>query len=179
MQKRIFIINGEPHSGKDMFVSCFKCITHEPTIQVSMIDKIKQVAKTLGWNEIKDLKSRKFLSDLKDITDEYNNYSMNYIEEKIVKFLNQKNPNKYMFIHARSPYDIEYLKNKYNNIQSILIVRDKDTVDEVIYDNHADKDIYDYTYDYELINPGDSIKKYNEIIMNFYESIKEDEKEDK
>lgn len=174
--KQIFVINGLPRSGKDTFVDEFNCV-YNKCVQIayvhnySLVSIIKKIAKQCGWDGQKDDKSRKFLSDLKDLTDEYNNLCLNSTIKEIEEFLKNEeemNANSFLFIHARDPKDIEFICNKYN-AKSILVRR---TGNEIInsgseYSNHADCNVYDYSYDYEVCNPGDTIENYDNNIKLF------------
>ncbi len=174
--KQIFVINGLPRSGKDTFVNEFNCIYNQcislaHVHNYSLVHNVKEIAKKIGWNGEKDDKSRKFLSDLKDLTDKYNNFSLNATIKEIEAFLyneEEMTSNSFLFIHARDPQDIEFICNKYN-AKSILIRR---LGNEIIdrhseYSNHADCNVYDYTYDYEITNPGTKIDDYDANIKLF------------
>ena len=64
--KEIVVINGSGGVGKDTFVQF--CNEYTPIMNISSVDKVKEAAKVLaGWNGEKDEKSRKFLSDLKEL----------------------------------------------------------------------------------------------------------------
>ena len=71
---KIICINGQGGVGKDSFV--FFCGSPFSGIyNYSMIDGVKNIATLIGWDGGKGLKDRKFLSDLKDLVDDYNDYS--------------------------------------------------------------------------------------------------------
>ncbi len=72
MANKLIIINGVARSGKDTFIDIFKSLNPN-TINISSIDKVKELAREMGWDGTKDDKSRKFLSDLKDLWTDYNN----------------------------------------------------------------------------------------------------------
>ena len=62
----IIVINGYPMSGKDEFTTYCKEILKRKTIQsynISTVDKVKEIAKLMGWDGEKTPKARKFLSD--------------------------------------------------------------------------------------------------------------------
>jgi adenylate kinase family enzyme len=65
MTKLAFVINGSGGAGKDTL--CELAAKHFKTVNVSSIDPIKKIARENGWNGEKDLKSRKFLADLKQV----------------------------------------------------------------------------------------------------------------
>ena len=110
LKKRIVIINGMGGSGKDTFVEF--CAKHTKIMNISSVDKVKEAAKILvGWNGIKDEKSRKLLVDLKRISIEYNDYPTKYILEENKKFLT--NDADILFIHIR---EISEIQKRYQNI---------------------------------------------------------------
>ena len=61
----IFIINGSGGCGKDTFVELFsKHYGPDKVWNYSSVDKVKRIAKEIGWTGAKTEKDRKFLSDL-------------------------------------------------------------------------------------------------------------------
>ena len=50
---------------------------------LSTVDFVKEIAKKCGWDGTKDLKNRKFLSDLKDLLTNWNNVPFNKIEQQV------------------------------------------------------------------------------------------------
>ena len=66
--KQIVIINGTGGCGKDTFVSFVS--KYKRVYNFSSIDKVKEIAKLIGWDGGKTDKDRKFLSDLKKLTTE-------------------------------------------------------------------------------------------------------------
>lgn len=77
MEKQIVIINGTGGSGKDTFVQF--CSKYNKVMNFSSIDKVKEIARLIGWDGKKTEKDRKFLSDLKKLTTEYNDMAFNSI----------------------------------------------------------------------------------------------------
>ena len=71
--KKIIIINGSGRCGKDTFVEYVKKVSNDRVYLISTVDKVKEIAKTMGWDGNKDEKSRKFLSDIKLAWTNYNN----------------------------------------------------------------------------------------------------------
>ena len=64
-------------SGKDLF--CDLCLNYMASRgimggKISTIDAIKKLAIQIGWSGLKEPKDRKFLSDLKDLCTEYNDF---------------------------------------------------------------------------------------------------------
>jgi hypothetical protein len=82
--KNIFLINGSGSCGKDSF--CNFCADVAPTMNISSVDKVKEAAEILGWSGGKSERDRKFLSDIKSLSDDYNDGRYLYIKEKIERF---------------------------------------------------------------------------------------------
>ena len=96
--KEIVVINGSGGVGKDTFVQF--CGEYTSIMNISSVDKVKEAAKVLaGWNGEKDEKSRKFLSDLKELGIEYNDAPFKYISNMAEEFKNSDK--QIMFVHIR------------------------------------------------------------------------------
>ena len=72
MKKAVIVINGAGGVGKDTLCNMAK--SEFRIDNISSITPIKRIAKMCGWNGKKDDKSRRFLSDLKLLCVEYNDY---------------------------------------------------------------------------------------------------------
>lgn len=165
MIKQVFIINGSGGVGKDTFVSfVFSLI---PTMNFSSVDKVKEIAKIIGWTGGKTEKDRKFLSDLKLLCTDYNNMPFNSMKDKVEEF--QNSYKSLLFLHIREPEEIEKTKNAFN-AKTILVKRDSV---EQITSNMADANVYNYDYDI-AINNNDGLEELrykascfvNDIINN-------------
>lgn len=160
--KNVIIINGVGGSGKDTFVKYCKDYLRNlyiKTFNLSTVDKVREAAKILGWDGKKDEKSRKFLSDLKDISTEYNSGPFNYINEQIRKNLNENNV---FFVHSREPEEIYKFKNYYNEkCLTLLIDRGIE-----INSNHSDKNVKKFKYDIIIENSG-SLAELKEKAIDF------------
>ena len=148
MPRKVIAVNGSGGSGKDTFLdyvltklwaSGFTASKH------SSVDNVKEAAYYLGWDGVKDDKGRQFLSDLKDLsTREYNGpatYMVNVIKE-----LNDD----FMFFHIREPKEIARFLEGIGDSISILVNREGIE----LFGNHADKDVKDHPYDFEIDNNG-------------------------
>ena len=137
--RKVFIINGKAGSGKDTFVNFQKEYARDnygiEIINISTVDKIKEAAKLLGWNEVKDNRSRKFLSDLKDLSVEYYDFPAQYCY-KVVKSMPY---NGWLYIHCREPQEIEKMRQHIIHYvpYCYTILLDRPGVEEVS-SNHAD-----------------------------------------
>lgn len=158
--KLAIIINGKGGSGKDTCIEGLQALYggEAHVNNVSTIDPIKQAAKLIGWDGSKDDKSRKFLSDLKKISTEYNNYPNQYIKEQIEHF--KYNMATFLFIHCREPENIkkieQYIMKQKIPYTTVLVKRDISDSHE--YGNKSDDNVDSYTYN-EVFN-----NSYNNII---------------
>lgn len=139
MIKQVFIINGSGGVGKDTFVSLVS--NNIATMNFSSVDKVKEIARIIGWDGGKTEKDRKFLSDLKLLCTDYNNMPFNSMHEKVLEFLNSDSI--FLFLHIREPEEIEKAKMAFN-AKTILIKRD---AIKQITSNMADGNVYNYNYD--------------------------------
>lgn len=168
---KIICINGYPQSGKDTFVNF--CYSFGSIIQsYSTVDFVKKIAKECGWNGVKDLKSRKFLSDLKDILTEWDDIPVRDIKRKILEFIGPVenlgyNTDKIIFfIHTREPKELQRFKDEFG-AKTLLIQRP--SVENNEQSNHADKEVLNFNYDYVIDNDGtleDLQKKADSFIIN-------------
>ncbi|MCI9177489.1 MAG: hypothetical protein HFJ28_02685 [Clostridia bacterium] len=164
--KQIIIINGSGGVGKDTFVEY--CTKYIRVLNISSVDKVKQAATILtGWNGEKDEKSRKLLSDLKEIGINYNDAPLQYICSMVEEF--QQSENELMFIHIREGKEIEKCKN---TIQAkTLLVTNKNVL--TIVSNHSDKEVEEYTYDYHIANDG-TLEELENVAKEFIEKLRKD-----
>ena len=99
-----------------------------------------------GWNGGKSEKDRKFLSDLKRLTTNYNDFSFDSIKNAVYQF---ENSNKeILFIHIRESEEIERAANAFS-AKTLLIKR---VGLENIITNYSDANVDNYPYDYIIEN---------------------------
>lgn len=145
--KDIIVINGSGGVGKDTFVDF--CKKYAKVMNISSVDKVKEAARILtGWNGEKDEKSRKLLSDLKEMGIEYNDAPFRYITNMVEEFKNSDL--ELMFIHIREPKEIEKCKKAFG--AKALLITNKNV--SAIMTNHSDKDVLEFEYDYHIQNDG-------------------------
>lgn len=151
MINKIFVINGSGGVGKDTFVGLFREVSQDflQTINYSSVDKIKEIAKEIGWDGTKNEKSRKFLSDLKILCSEYNDLPFKCMSEIIKK--NKSKHDVVIFLHIREPTEIKRACKEFE-AKSILIKRD--SVEHII-SNEGDRNVFDYKYDIVINNDKD------------------------
>lgn len=153
---KIIVINGQGGCGKDSFVG-YCGYEDEGIYSVSMVDGIKRVAEQLGWRGGKEPDDRKFLSDLKDLAALYSDFPFRQTLKKIKDIVNNykwysDNSNELIcFVHARELEDIDRFVYDYG--ARALIIRRPAVEGE--YGNHADDNVFDVEYDYEIWNDGD------------------------
>lgn len=162
MNKLTIVINGKGGSGKDTVCDIVK--KYYPTLVVSSITPIKELAAQCGWDGTKDKKSRKFLADLKRLLVEYNNYPTRYLLEKHREFLNDGEL-EIMFAHIRETDQIEAFLNGIDGQKTTLLIR-RPSLTEA-YNNSADDMVenYDYDYIYENSKP---LEELEADFMDFF-----------
>lgn len=144
--KKVVVINGFPRSGKDTFVRLAS--KYALVMNYSSVDFVKEVARFAGWNGEKNLHTRKFLSDLKDLLTFLDDIPFKKIEERMRAFYNM-GEQEILFIHIREPKEIEKLVKCYPDVITLLIKR-PDSEHE--FSNHADAMVEEYPYDFVVVN---------------------------
>ena len=163
IKKKIIIINGYGGVGKDTFIDF--CRIYANIINISSVDKVKESAKILGWTGGKTEDDRKFLSDLKLLSSDYNNYLYEYITSNIKSF-REDNSVSTMFIHVREPEEIDRLKKEFGGITLLIQNVNK----EGISSNMADANVDNYEYDYVIHNDFD-LNELKKKAISFITSI--------
>ena len=147
--KLVIVINGKGGVGKDAF--CDAAAGFWPTRNVSAITPVKEIAAQCGWDGGKDLKSRKFLADLKQLLSDYNGLPNAYLEGEYRAFLDSGEM--LMFAHIREAEQINDFLRRLDGPKVTLLVRSK-RVDDARYGNAADDLAEAYPYDYVFHNDG-------------------------
>ena len=166
---KIVIINGSGGTGKDTF--CKLCAKHMKIKNISSVQEIKEIAKVLGWGGSKTEKDRKFLSDLKLLSTEYNNRPLEMMMNEVRKY---KHFDIILFFHIREPQEISKMVESLNGECTTLLIKNDRVKD--IDTNMADANVYKYPYDAIIYNNG-SIELLNEIAEGFVKCLI-DKKED-
>lgn len=148
--KKIFILNGVGTSGKGEFVA--RVSKYIPTLKYSIVDLTKEAAKVLGWNGGKTEKDRRFLSDIMDLSTDYNDAPFKDVLSLVTDFKNNKDYAEYkvLIIDMRDPKDIARAVEMFG--AETILVRNPNVAK--IESNHADRDIENYEYDYIIENDG-------------------------
>lgn len=149
MRKQIFIINGSGGVGKDALIELIASCYDFHIMNFSSVDKVKQIAKIIGWDGGKTERDRKFLSDLKILCSEYNDMPFNSMSDVVKDFRNNKSI--MLFLHIREPEEIERARQEFG-AKTILVKRDSV---KHITSNMADDGVFNYEYDVVIDNNGD------------------------
>lgn len=169
---KYFIINGRPRSGKDTFVNfCLEELGAFGKL-ISTVDFVKKIATECGWDGTKDLKNRKFLSDLKDLLTNWGDvpYKKTLQEIDMFKFdldywdVSDKG---IVFIMCREPKEIDRFERELN-AKSVLIRRA--SVEFEQQSNHADSEVLNHKYDYIIENNG-TIDELKEKAKGFLKNL--------
>lgn len=163
MNKQVFIINGSGGVGKDTFVELVSKVSNLTVMNFSSVEKVKEIARIIGWTGGKSEKDRKFLSDLKLLCTDYNNMPFNSMSEKVREFT--ENNAEMLFLHIREPEEIERAKIAFG-AKTVLIKRD---AIKHITSNMADGNVFNYQYDIIINNNRDK-----ENLKNIAEKFNDD-----
>lgn len=164
--KTTIVINGAGGVGKDTL--CEFASEQYRTVNVSSIDPIKEAAKVLGWDEKKDLKSRKFLSDLKKLVSEYNDWPTKYLVEKHNDFC--QSDNEILFVHIREGNEISHFVESVSGKVVTLLVRRENMAG--VYGNKSDDDVEKFDYDY-IYHNNLPLEEVKEDFLKFLKEIME------
>lgn len=143
MEKTVIVINGGGGVGKDTL--CEFAMKRFPCSNTSAIIPIKEMAAMAGWRGEKTDAARKFLSDLKQLTVEYNDYPTRWLTERYREFL--KSEAVILFVHIREGSEIDKLvsavKAEGGRAVTLLIRRGEARH----YGNASDDNVESYDYD--------------------------------
>ncbi len=167
MKKRVIVINGGGGVGKDTL--CDMAAKHFKVRNVSSITPIKELAAQCGWGGEKNEKSRKFLSDLKRLTTEFNDFPTKWIYNEFLEFMTTDE--EIMFVHIREGDEIaKFVHSTGGKANTLLIRGGKRFADNQKYGNASDDLVEDYDYDYYFTNDN-PLEQTEEIFCNFLKSI--------
>jgi len=160
----VIIINGVARSGKDTVISmCQEYLKKYNVYSLSSIDPIKKIVNEfLKKDNIQKTDAyRKLLSDIKNSLTEYNNFSYHWIVDQVTT-LNKKN-SKYniFFIQCREPSEIQKFKNTFSNCKTLLVTKPN----LHIPNNDSDKNVFNFDYDYTIINNGTLEELRQKVIL--------------
>lgn len=165
MNKQVFIINGSGGVGKDTFVELVSKVFNLSVMNFSSVDKVKEIARIIGWNGGKAERDRKFLSDLKLLCTDYNNMPFNSMSEKVKEFTESNTV--MLFLHIREPEEIEKARIAFG-AKTVLIKRN--TIKHIT-SNMADGNVFNYQYDIIVDNDG-NLEDFKKKAVQFVEDFK-------
>lgn len=148
MKKVAIVINGAGGVGKDTL--CELAAKHFKIKNISSITPIKEIASICGWDGTKDNKARKFLSDLKKLCVEYNDYPTLWAKAQYDEFL--ASDEEIMFVHIREPEEIKKFVDATFGEAKTLLVRGGKRMSTEKYGNASDDGVENYSYDYYYVN---------------------------
>ncbi len=148
MSKLVIVINGRGGVGKDTL--CEIAGKHFRVMNVSSITPIKEIATLCGWDGGKDDRARKFLSDLKRLTVDYNDYPTTWLMQRYSEFLASND--EIMFIHIREGEEIEKFVRATGGVAKTLLIRGGDRLVRGQYGNVSDDEVENYDYDFYFTN---------------------------
>ncbi len=148
MNKLVIVINGAGGVGKDTL--CSFAEKRFKAMNISSITPIKELAAIAGWDGSKDDRSRKFLSDLKTLCVEYNDFPTAWATERYLEFLSSDR--EILFVHIREPEEIAKFVAATGNTAKTLIVRGGARMTKESYGNISDDGVENYEYDYCFVN---------------------------
>lgn len=148
MEKITIIINGVGGCGKDTLVEMLA--NYKKVKNISSITPVKQIAGYCGWSGEKTDKARKFLSDLKKVLTEYNEFPMQYLLSEQEDFL--LSDEEFLFVHIREPHEIEKFKNASQTTTYALLITPREELKSKVYGNKSDDEVNNYDYDFTFAN---------------------------
>ncbi len=160
MKKMVIVINGKARSGKDTI--CGIASKYYKTVNVSSIKPITDIARQIGWDGKKDAKSRKFLSDLKQLIVEFNDLPNMYLQKELHSFLVSEKD--IMFVHIREKEQILSFVNyakEYCPCVTLLVRRSQDSFG--VIGNDSDDCVEELNYDYYYNNDSTLLALHKEI----------------
>ena len=172
---KIIVINGQGGVGKDTFVAFCGNEDHG-VFNFSMVDGIKRAAKALRWTGSKEPKDRKFLSDLKDLASEYNDFPFRNTVDKIKDAIKvygrfgRSTDDMVCFVHARETEDINRWVDDYG--ARAVLIRNKRVEGE--YGNHADDLVWYAPYSYEIYN-NEGLYELEQKAKKFIEEVRNED----
>ena len=168
MKKLVMVINGAGGVGKDTL--CDFASAHFSVMNISSITPIKEIAAMCGWNGEKSDKARKFLSDLKALSIEFNDYPTVWATAKYEEFLASEN--EIMFVHIREPEEIAKFVKATEGAAKTLLVRGGERMKKEKYGNVSDDGVENYAYDYYFVNDK-SLEEAEQSFIAFLSGILE------
>ena len=166
MNKTVIVINGAGGVGKDTL--CEFAEKHFKVMNISSITPIKEIAAMCGWAGEKTDKARKFLSDLKALSIEYNDFPTVWATKKYNEFL--ESDNEILFVHIREASEIEKFVKATDKKAKTLLIRGGSRMTKSNYGNASDDGVENYPYDYYFLNDK-TLEEAEKEFVSFLETI--------
>lgn len=148
---KVVIVNGMPESGKttmqEICSNKLKDLKWNTAIK-SSIEWVKDIATYAGWNGEKTDKNRKFLCDLKKALTDWDDAILKQLTKE-VNYYHYQLENTVIFIDIREPVEIEKAKKAFN---ATTLVISRPQVESNQWSNPSDMNVFEYDYDYYLLN---------------------------
>lgn len=169
---QIVVINGMPTCGKDTFVSL--CQKHLLWCgNFSTVDCVKEIAFACGWDGTKSPENRAFLSNLKDLLTKNGDIPYKKVEHAISMYNKEAlsydfDTNEVLcFVHCREPWEIAKFVERMG--AKTLLIR-RPNVESADQSNHADAEVFNYEYDYTIMNDG-TLEDLDEKAIKFLKEL--------
>lgn len=165
MKKLTVVINGGGGVGKDTL--CAIAAANYRIRNVSSITPVKELATACGWKGEKTDRARKFLSDLKRLTVEYNDLPTTYLAGQYREFL--AGDEQILFVHIREPEEIRKFLDAVSGDAVTLLIRGgrRFSHRSGAYGNTSDDGVENYPYHYIFVNDRPLGKETEEAFLAF------------
>jgi len=164
--KLTIVINGKGGVGKDTL--CRFAAERYKTENISSITPIKELAALCGWQGEKTDRARKFLSDLKALTAEYNDFPTTYLLSRYRAFLSSDD--ELLFVHVREPGEIAKFVAATGGEAKTLLIRGGARFERGAYGNASDDGVENYPYDYVFVNDR-PLEETRDAFLSFLDGI--------
>lgn len=167
--RNVIILNGKGDNGKGTFVKFCKKYNYL-TYNISTVDLMKEALSVMYVDVEKRKtcdKTRKLISDLKNMMSKFNDCSKKYVQTQIER-LNKTLSSYILFVDSREPEEIQWFVN--NLGAKTMLIRGKN--DNKIYGNSSDDNVENYNYDYYIENKG-TLEELEEKARRFVENLDE------
>lgn len=166
---RIFLLNGFPGSGKDLFVSMVKVVTsvYEPATQVlnlSTIDPVRNfLEQEYGLDKTKKPEDRNLMAAIsKALNDHPQSLKVWRLRRDIEKFA-MSGGRYIIFVHLRETELYDKITGKLNwlntQVETVLVL--DQTKSREAFENDSDKGVLNYKYNYTIEN---TVKKLDSLL---------------
>jgi hypothetical protein len=126
-------------------------------LNISTVDRVKEIARHCGWEGGKEDKDRKFLSDLKALLTDYSDmphqsvlYSIRLFKAGLENY-GLDSDEAVVFIHCREPEAIQRLQQE---LDAVTVLVRRPTLENREYGNASDDGVDDYGYHFIIMNDG-------------------------